>query len=127
LSYAVLKSPLAGVVLSKAAEPGEFLSAGAPVVTVADLAGVYLRAYVNETDLGRVKLGARVRVTTDTWPGRVYAGRVAFISSQAEFTPKNIQTNRERVKLVYRAKIELANPAMELKPGMPADADIAVD
>ncbi|HOX08069.1 MAG TPA: efflux RND transporter periplasmic adaptor subunit [Planctomycetota bacterium] len=127
LGYAVLRSPLSGTVLSKAAEPGEYVSAGTPVVTVADLGRVYLRAYVNETDLGRVKLGAPVAVTADTWPGRTYKGKVAFIASQAEFTPKNIQTHKERVRLVYRVKIEIANPEMALKPGMPADADIAAE
>ena len=73
-----------------------------------------------------VKLGHSVRVRTDTYPGKVYDGRVLFISSQAEFTPKNVQTQKERVKLVYRVKIEIANSNMELKPGMPADADILV-
>lgn len=84
----------------------------------------WLRAYINESDLGRVKAGQRVQVTTDTYPGKVYQGRVSFIASQAEFTPKNVQTEKERVKLVYRVKIDLQNPNMELKPGMPADADI---
>ena len=127
LGYATLKSPLAGVVLSKATEPGEYVSAGTPIVTVAELGNVFLRAYVNETDLGRVKLGAGAQVTADTWPGRIYEGRVTFISSQAEFTPKSIQTHQERVKLVYRVKIEIANPKGELKPGMPADAEITTE
>jgi HlyD family secretion protein len=124
LSYATLVSPLSGVVLSKSIEPGEYVSAGTPVVTVADLESVWLRAYVNETDLGRVKLGQQVRVTTDTYPGKAYDGRVSFISSQAEFTPKSVQTEKVRVKLVYRIKIDIRNPNRELKPGMPADAEI---
>ena len=124
--YATLASPLSGVVLSKNIEPGEFVAPGTPVITVGDLANVWLRAYISETDLGRVQLGQRVRVTTDTYPGKVYEGRVSFIASQAEFTPKNVQTERERVKLVYRIKIDIPNPAMELKPGMPADAAILV-
>ena len=87
-----------------------------------DLVNLWLRAYISETDLGRVKVGQRVRVTTDTYPGKHYEGQVSFIASQAEFTPKNVQTEKERVKLVYRIKIDIQNPGMELKPGMPADA-----
>jgi membrane fusion protein YbhG len=124
LGYATLVSPMPGVVLSKSVEPGEFVSAGTPIVTVADLEDVWLRAYVDETDLGRVKLGQRVRVTTDTYPGKVYEGRIGFISSQAEFTPKSVQTEKVRVKLVYRIKIDIGNANRELKPGMPADAEI---
>ncbi len=122
LGYATLASPMSGIVLSKSVEPGEYVSAGTPIVTVADLETVWLRGYVNETDLGRVKLGQRARVTTDTYSGKVYEGRVSFISSQAEFTPKSVQTEKVRVKLVYRIKVDIANPEMELKPGMPADA-----
>ncbi len=124
LGYATLRSPMSGFVLSKSIEPGEYVSAGTAIVTVGDLVNVWLRAYVDETDLGRVKLGQRVRVTTDTYPGKVYDGRVSFISSQAEFTPKSVQTEKVRVKLVYRIKIDIRNPDMELKPGMPADAEI---
>lgn|SRR5574340_184075 len=122
LSYATLASPLTGVVLSHNIEPGEFVAAGTPIVTVGDLEHVWLRAYVDETDLGRVKVGQAARVTTDTFPGKGYEGRVTFIASQAEFTPKSVQTEKERVKLVYRIKITIANPHMELKAGMPADA-----
>ncbi|MFZ5832695.1 MAG: HlyD family secretion protein [Planctomycetota bacterium] len=127
LGYATLFSPLSGVVISKSIEPGEYVSPGTPVVTVGDLVNVWLRAYINETDLGRVKLGQKVDVTTDTYPDKVYQGRVSFISPQAEFTPKNVQTEKERVKLVYRIKIDIANPGLELKPGMPADAVILLD
>jgi HlyD family secretion protein len=84
----------------------------------------WLRAYIGEQDLGRVKLGAKVKVTTDSFPGKVYWGRVAFISSEAEFTPKQIQTPEERVKLVYRVKIEVENPQHELKLNMPAEAEV---
>jgi HlyD family secretion protein len=117
-------SPLDGVVLSKAVEVGEFVSPGTPVVTVTDLSRVWLRAYVEESDLGRVKLGQEVRVRADTFPGKTYVGRVSYLSSEAEFTPKTVQTKKERVRLVYRVKIDLENPAQELKPGMPADAEI---
>jgi HlyD family secretion protein len=127
VEYSTVLSPLSGVVLSKNTEPGEYVAPGTPIVTVGDLHDLWLRAYVNETDLGRVKVGQPARVTTDTYPGKVYDGRVSFISSQAEFTPRSVQTTRERVKLVYRIKIDISNPNMELKPGMPADAEIQLD
>ncbi len=126
LESTILKSPIAGMVLSKNLEPGEFAAPGTPVVTVGDLAKIYLRAYIDEADLGRVKVGQAVQLTTDTYPGKVYPGKITFISSEAEFTPKSVQTAKERVKLVYRVKIAVENPSMELKPGMPADAVIAV-
>jgi len=116
-----LTSPLAGVVLSHNIEPGEFVSAGTPVVTVAETAHLWVRAYVNQPDLGRVRHGQKVVVRTDSFPGRDFEGTVGFISSEAEFTPKTVQTPKERVKLVFRLKIDVANPKDELKPGMPAD------
>jgi len=115
------------VVLVKSADVGEVLAAGATVVTVGDIEHPWLRAYINETDLGKVKLGSKARITTDSYPGKVYDGRVSFISSEAEFTPKQIQTQEERVKLVYRIKIEVDNPRHELKSNMPADAQIVLD
>ena len=124
LDFATLNAPMAGVVLSKNAEPGEYIAPGASVVTLADLQHVWVRAYIEETELGRVKLGQRALVNVDTFPGRSFEGRVSFISDQAEFTPKSVQTRKERVKLVYRIKIDVANPSLELKPGMPADARI---
>ena len=126
LSYAAVLSPLSGTVLSKNAEPGEYVAAGTPVVTIADLRDVWLRGYIAETDLGKVRLGQSVSVTTDSHPGKKYAGTVAFIAPEAEFTPKSVQTQEERVKLVYRIKVTVENPAMELKPGMPADAGIRI-
>ena len=124
LAYATLSSPISGTVLSENVEAGEYVVPGVPVITVGDLVNTWLRAYVNETDLGRVKLGQRVCVSTDTYPGKAYPGELSFIASAAEFTPKNVQTAEERVKLVYRVKINIPNPDLELKPGMPADADI---
>jgi HlyD family secretion protein len=114
------------VVLMKSAEVGEVLAAGTTVLTIGDLDHPWLRAYINETDLGRVKLGQRVKLTTDSYPGKVYEGRVTFISSEAEFTPKQIQTKEERVKLVYRIKIDVDNQAHELKNNMPVDAEIVL-
>jgi HlyD family secretion protein len=127
LSYTAIASPLEGVVLSKNVEPGDYVAPGTPVVTVGALKTPWLRAYIEETDLGRVKVGQLVEVTADTYPGKKYAGLISFIASQAEFTPKIVQTKKERVKLVYRIKIDVANPDMELKPGMPADAAIRTE
>jgi len=121
LAETKLYSPLTGAVLSHNIEPGEFVSAGTPVVTVADTLHTWVRAYVNQTDLGRVKLGQKLVVHTDTAPGKNFEGTVSFISSEAEFTPKTVQTTKERVKLVFRIKVDVANPKDELKPGMPAD------
>ena len=127
LADTIVSSPVDGVVLVKAADVGEVLAPGTTVVTVGDIDHPWLRGYVNETDLGKIKLGAKAKVTTDSYPGKVYQGRVTFISSEAEFTPKQIQTEQERVKLVYRIKIELDNPRRELKSNMPADAEIVLD
>jgi len=127
LGYATLTAPISGVILSKNIEPLEYVAPGTSVVTLADLGKVWLRAYVEESDLGRVKVGQKGFVTTDSFPGKRYEGRVAFIASEAEFTPKSVQTRKERAKLVYRIKVEIPNPAMELKPGMPVDADIMLD
>ena len=124
LSDRTILSPIDGVVLSKSAEIGEVLAAGSTVVTLGDITKPYLRAYVGERDLGRVKLGDTVEVATDSYPGKTYKGTITFISSQAEFTPKQIQTPEERVKLVYRMKVSLDNPNQELKNNMPVDAAI---
>lgn len=116
-----LSSPLTGVVLSHNIEPGEFVSAGTPIATVADTVHMWVRAYVNQTDLGRVQHGQKVAVRTDTFPNKTYEGTIGFIASEAEFTPKTVQTPKERVKLVFRIKVDVANPNDELKSGMPAD------
>jgi len=110
LEDTVARSPVSGIVLAKAAEPGEVIAAGTTVVTIADVARPWLRGYIAERDLGRVRLGAKARLRTDSFPGKLYEGRVSFIASEAEFTPKQIQTPEERVKLVYRIKIEVDNP-----------------
>ena len=124
LSYTELPSPMDGVVLSTAAEVGEYLNPASPVLTLGQIDQPWLRAYIHEKDLGRIQLNQEVKVQTDSFPGKNYAGRVTYISSQAEFTPKTVQTFEERVKLMYRIKVTLANPENQLKPGMPADGRI---
>ena len=127
LADTLATSPVDGVVLVKSADVGEVLAAGTTVVAIGDIEHPWLRGYINETDLGKVKLGTKAKVTTDSYPGKVYPGRVSFIASEAEFTPKQIQTQQERVKLVYRIKIEIENPHHELKSNMPADAEIVLE
>jgi len=124
IADAVAVAPIDGVVLVKAAEAGEVIAAGSTIVSLGDLEHPWLRAYINETDLGRVKIGGKARLSTDSFPGKVYEGRISFIASEAEFTPKQIQTKEERVKLVYRIKIEVDNSQHELKNNMPVDAEI---
>jgi len=126
LSYTVLRAPFDGVVLVRQAELGEVVSPGTPIVTLADLDHIWLRVYLPETDLGKVRWGQAVQVRADTYPGKTYQGRVSVIASDAEFTPKSVQTEKERVTLVYRIKVDVENPNHELKPGMPADAYIRV-
>lgn len=124
LSYTVLSAPTSGVILVRQAELGEVMAPGTPVVTIADLDHLWLRGYVNESDLGKIRWGQSATVHTDTFPDKTYSGHVSFISSEAEFTPKSVETHKERVTLVYRVKIDMENPNHELKPGMPADAMI---
>ena len=124
LSYTTLTAPFDGVILVRQAELGEIATMGTPVVTLADLDHIWVRVYLPETDLGRVRWGQDVAVRTDTFPGKTYRGKISFISSEAEFTPKSVQTEKERVTLVYRLKVDVENPNHELKPGMPADVFI---
>ncbi len=127
LGYTTLTSPISGVVLVKSGEIGEVVNPGTSILTIADVENIWLKAYISETDLGKVKWGQDVIVTTDLRPQKKYMGRVSFISSQAEFTPKQIQTEKERVTLVYRIKVDVSNKDHELKPGMPADGRILLE
>ena len=122
----LLKAPFDGVILAKSAEPGAYMNPGTPVVTLARMDPVWLRAFVSERDLGRIRLGMDVGVSTDAYPDKKYSGKLSFISSESEFTPKSVQTFEERLNLMYRVKIELDNPNMKLKPGMPADAVVRI-
>jgi HlyD family secretion protein len=127
LSRCQLFAPVAGRVLSKNREVGETVPAGASIVTLGDLTRPWLNLYVGERDLGKIALGMQAYVTVDSFPSQPFPGRVTFIAERAEFTPKNIQTQDERVKLVYRVKIELENRNQALKAGMPADAVVPLN
>lgn len=126
LGFAELVAPLNGFILVKSSLAGEVVQVGTPVFTAIDLNNIWVTAYINETDLARVKLGQSAEVVTDTYPGKKYKGEISFISSETEFTPKYIQTTEERVKYVYRIKVRVDNSSLELKPGMPADAYITI-
>jgi HlyD family secretion protein len=115
-------SPITGVVLGKNLEAGETANPGVPIVTLVDPGDMWLRAYVPETDVGRIRVGNPAQVTVDAFPGRAFPGKIREIASEAEFTPKNVQTKKERTNLVFRVKIALPNTQGLLKPGMPADA-----
>ena len=119
-----LMAPIAGVVLRKNMEAGETTNPRVPVLTLVDPRDMWLRAYVPETDIGRVRVGQRATLSVDAYPGRSFVGEVSEIASEAEFTPKNVQTKKERVNLVFRIKIAIENPQGVLKPGMPADAEL---
>ena len=120
--YARLKAPAGGIITSRNVEPGEVVTPGREVLTLSDLATVDLKIFVDETAIGKVKPGQKVDIRIDTFPDKVYEGQVAYVSPEGEFTPKIIQTKKERVKLVYLVKVSIPNPDFELKSGMPADA-----
>jgi HlyD family secretion protein len=120
-----LKAPISGLVLERPVHVGEVAVPGAPLMTLADLDNLTLTIYVPEDQLGKVQLAQPVTVTVDAYPDRAFTGTVDFISSQAEFTPKNVQTQAERVNMVFAVKVRLPNPDHALKPGMPADATLS--
>ena len=127
LGYATITSPVTGVVLTRPMEPGMTAAVGTPVLTLGDLDNIYFEGYIPETDLAKVKFGMKAEITTDTYPGKKYPAWVSFINSKAEFTPKTVETYKERVTLVYRCKIRAQNLNCDLKPGMPAEAVIFLD
>ncbi|MFB0546340.1 MAG: efflux RND transporter periplasmic adaptor subunit, partial [Anaerolineae bacterium] len=122
----ILKSPIDGLVTSKAVHEGEIAISGATLLTVADLETVTLTVYIPEDEIGKVKVGQRAIVSVDSFPDLPFEGWVSYIASEAEFTPKNVQTKKERVNMVFAVKVKLPNPDHALKPGMPADAKIDV-
>jgi HlyD family secretion protein len=124
LREAMVVSPIDGVVLRKNLEAGETANPGVPILTLVNPKDVWLRAYVPETEVGRLKVGDTAKLRVDAFPDRVFSGRLTEIGSEAEYTPRNVQTKKERVNLVFRIKIQIDNPQGILKPGLPADADV---
>ena len=121
-SKMTLKSPVNGIVSRRAAHAGEFAAPSALLLTVTNLETVKLTIYVPETQIGKIRIGEEIAVKVDSFPNKVFTGKVAFIASQAEFTPRNVQTQAERVNTVFAVRVQIPNPNQELKPGMPADA-----
>ena len=124
LREAMVVSPIDGVVLRKNLEAGETANPGVPILTLVNPRDVWLRADVPETEVGRLKVGDAAKLRVDAFPDRVFTGRLTEIGSEAEYTPRNVQTKKERVNLVFRIKIQIDNPQGILKPGLPADADV---
>lgn len=124
LNDCYVTSPINGFIVKKFIEAGETAGPMTSLFKVSDLSNVDLIIYIPETELGKIQLGQEVNVTVDTYPGKIYEGKVNYISPEAEFTPKNIQTKEERTKLVFAVKVRIDNPKYELKTGMPADAVI---
>ena len=121
-SKMTLKSPASGIVTRRVAHTGEIAAPNALLLTIANLETVKLTIYVPETQIGNIKIGDAILIQVDSFPGKVFQGKVIFIASQAEFTPRNVQTKTERVNTVFAVKVQIPNPQMELKLGMPADA-----
>ena len=124
ISDSYVTAPISGIVVKKFIEAGESASPLSSLVMLSNLSYVDLVIYVSETELGKVKLGQEANVSVDSFPGKTFTGKVIYISPTAEFTPKNIQTKDERIKLVFAVKIHIPNPNLELKDGVPADAVI---
>jgi len=124
LKDTVVYSPVDGVVLRKNVENGETVATGVPVYTIGEIGRPWIKVYIKEDKLGLVRLGQKAEVSVDSFPGKKYQGHISYISSEAEFTPKNVQTLEERVKLVFGVKVSVTNINDELKPGMPADVKI---
>jgi len=122
LEYVEVKAPRRGTILTQGVYPGEYVAPGSTLFTLADLDTLYLTIYVPETLLGKIRLGQKAEVLVDAFPDRRFPPEVVYISSQAEFTPRNVQTQEERVKLVYGVKLKVKNQEGALKIGMPADA-----
>jgi RND family efflux transporter MFP subunit len=124
LDKMTLIAPTSGLVMERTVHRGEMAAAGATLMTIANLDEVTLTIYIPEDEIGKVKVGQTVEVSVDSFPGKVFEGRVNYIASEAEFTPKNVQTQKERVNMVFAVKVKIPNPEHKLKPGMPADATI---
>ncbi len=121
INDAIVTSPVSGIVINKFIEKGETIAMGMPIVTIADLTNLWIKLYVTGPELGHIQLGEHAGIVVDSFPEKRFSGKVIWISSKAEFTPKNVQTKEARADLVYAVKIDVLNPDLLLKIGMPAD------
>jgi HlyD family secretion protein len=124
LADTTLVAPATGTVMAKLIEPGELIAPGRPLATLVDLQDIYVRVFVPQRDIGKIRLGNPARIVADAFPGRDFTGRVSEIAQQAEFTPKEVHMKDERMKLVFGVKVAIDNPEGYLKPGMPVDVKI---
>jgi HlyD family secretion protein len=120
-------SPITGLILERNVEAGEVVSPGMVLMTVGDLQRPWVRVYIGEPDIGRVRMGQDAIVVTDAYPNKEFPATLRYIADEAEFTPKNVQTRQERIKLVYEARVYLSNEEGILKPGMPADVTLLLE
>lgn len=127
LDDATLSSPLTGTVIDKVAEPGEQVMPGSPIAVLVDLSQLYVKTYVEQTNVGKIRLGDAVKIKLDSFPDRTFDGTIYFIASKAEFTPRNIQMDEVRSRMVYMVKVSIQNPEGLAKPGLPADVKIALN
>jgi HlyD family secretion protein len=128
LDFAVVRAPFDGLITVRHREPGETVAAGIPVLTLMNPDDRWVRIYVRADEVGRINIGHPATITGDAYPDRTYEGRVVFIANEAEFTPRNVQTTKERVKLVYRVKVQIVgDPGFDLKPGLAADVRLQTE
>lgn len=126
MSRLVLKTPIDGVVLHRSIQPGEVATPGAPLMTVADVTNLELTIYLRTADIGVIQIGQDVAITSESLPGQEFRGQITSIATKAEFTPKNVQTQRDRLGLVYAVKVSIRSDG-RLKPGLPVDARVLAD
>ncbi|MBW1917235.1 MAG: efflux RND transporter periplasmic adaptor subunit [Deltaproteobacteria bacterium] len=119
-------SPSRGTILTKEVEPGEVVNPGTPLFTMVNMDKLFLKVYINEPDIGKIRLGQEARIYVDAFPDRAFKAQVSRVAQRAEFTPKYVETRAERVKLVFAVELLAKNPEGYLKPGMPGDGVIRV-
>jgi HlyD family secretion protein len=124
LDNTFIRSPVNGTVIEKFVELGEHVVPGTPAVLIIDLKGLYIKTYVEQIDIGKLKYNDKAKIYVDSFPDRSFKGKVKFIAPRAEFTPRDVQMDEHRSRIVYRVEVEINNPEGLLKPGMPADIEL---